>query len=551
MTRTLARALLLAGACAALGGVGRAETLADAIALAYQTNPTLLAQRATQQALDESFVQARAGWGPTIGLTGQAYWQHIGFGHEGSGVLAQTGGTTGLGTSAGASGSGASGSGALGSGASGAGSTGSGASTSGAGSPIGTSEVGGDPANTNYGYAALTATQPLYTGGRVAAEVSAADAAVRAGRQTLRATENTILQDVVTAYEDVRRDAQILRIRNEAVGVLAGQAKETEAKFTVGQVTRVDVAQAQAQLAAAQALLAGARAQLAISRAEYVADVGQSPGELAEAPPLPGLPATVDQAFDAADAGSPSLLQARLTEAASHARVAAARANLRPTVTAQASYGAQGALAPFVGRDFDRVATGEVVFTQPIFTGGLNGSLVRQALAQNTADRISIETARRTVVQSVSQDWETLTGAKDSVTSDVTGLAAAQTAFSGIREQYRVGLSTTLDVLIQQQTLESAELALASARHDAYVAEASLLAAMGRLEVQDLVSGVGVYDPARSFERVRSRGATPWEPLIAAIDRAGEPSDVSDRTAPGPPRTAEGTAVMLPAGPSL
>lgn len=511
------RTLLLAGACAALvdaAGAAGAETLADAIALAYQTNPTLLAQRATQQALDETYVQARAGWRPTIGLTGQAYYQHTDYGHESSSVLSQSGGTPG--------------------------STGSGA-------PIAASSSGQAPADYNYGYAALTASQPLYTGGKTAAQVSAAEAAVKAGREQLRATETSVLQGVITAFEDVRRDQQFLKIRNDSVTELAGQAAETQAKFTVGQVTRVDVAQAQAQLAAAQALLSGARAQLAISRAEYVAVVGQTPGELAEAPLLPGAPPTIDAAFDAAEAQSPILRQAELTEAASRARIAAARANLRPNLTAQASYGEEGALQPFVGRDFDGVATAQLIFTQPIFTGGLNGSLVRQALAQNNADRISIDATRRNVVQSVSQAWETLVGDRASVTSDVTGLAAAQTAFDGIREQYRVGLSTTLDVLIQQQTLESAQLSLSSARHDAYVAQANLLAAMGRLEVADLVSGVAVYNPARSFDRVRAKGATPWEPLIAAIDRVGEPSEEADHAAPESRAAATGPVRMLPA----
>ena len=481
-----------------LAGSAGAETLADAIALAYQTNPQLLSQRATQQALDESYVQARAGWGPTIGLSGQADWQHTEFGHEASTVLGQTGGSPG---------------------------TGGGVVSTGTTS-------GGEPSSYNYGYGAITATQPLYTGGKVAAEVGAAEAAVAAGRQTLRAAEANVLQAVVTAYEDVRRDADILRIRNEATTVLGSQAEETQAKFTVGQVNRVDVAQAQAQLAAAQALVASARAQLAISRAAYVAAVGQTPGELAEPPPLPGLPPSVDKAFDAAEADSPALLQAQLTEAASRARVAAARANLRPTVSAQASYGAEGALQPFVGRDFDRVATGEVVFTQPLFTAGLNGSLIRQSLAQNTADRISIETARRSVVQQVSQAWETLTGARASVSSDIAGLAAAQAAFTGIREEYRVGLSTTLDVLIQQQTLESAQLALTGARHDFYVAEAELLAVTGRLEAEDLVTGVAIYDPRSAFDRVKWKGATLWEPLIRAIDRVGEPAETNLRGQP-------------------
>ena len=524
------RARRLAAAAAALlasAGAARAETLADAIALAYQTNPQLVSQRAAQRALDETYVQARAGWGPTVGLSGQAYWQHTAYGAEASSVLAgasiaatPTPGSAGAGTAS---------------------SAGSGGSASEAAS--GVAVQGDSPSSLNYGYAALTVTQPLYTGGKVAAEVGAAGAAVRAGRQTLRATEASVLQAVVTAYEDVRRDAAILTIREEATAVLGSQSQETDAKFTVGQVNRVDVAQAQAQLAAARALLAGARAQLAISRAEYVAAVGQSPGELPEPPPLPGLPPTLDAAFDAADADSPMLLQARLTEAASRARVAAARANLRPTVSAQASYGAEGALVPFGARDFDRVATGEVVFTQPIFAAGLNGSLIRQALDQNTADRVSIETARRGVVQQVSQTWETLSGARASVDSDVAGLAAARTAFSGIREEYRVGLSTTLDVLIQQQTLENAELALTTARHDAYVASAGVLAVIGRLQASDLVSGVVAYDPQHAFDRVRSRGATLWEPLIAAIDRAGEPTAASSQ-APPEPAAAIGSPVM-------
>ena len=519
------RAALSGGAWLALllsaaAGVARAETLADAIALAYQTNPTLLAQRAVQRALDETYVQARSGWGPTIALTGQAYDQRT-YGGEGS-SLPQTGTTAAGGAIAGSIGSQA---------ASGSGSANS--------------------SSYNYGYGAITATQPIYTGGKVAAEVNAAQAAVRAGRQSLRATENTVLQGVVTAYEDVRRDQQILRIRRDSVTVLASQADETQAKFNVGQVTRVDVAQAQAQQAQAQALLATARAQLQISRAEYLAQVGQAPGELAEEPPLPGLPVNIDQAFDAAEAQSPALLQAELNERASRARIAAARANFRPTVSAQASYGEEGALAPFVGHDFGGVATGAVVYAQPIFTGGLNGSLTRQALAQNTADRISIETSRRSVVQTVSTDWETLVGARSSVTSDVAGVAAAQTAFSGIQEQYRVGLSSTLDVLIQQQTLESEQLALASARHDAYVAGAALLAAVGRLQVEDLVSGVRVYDPVASFDRVKAKGATPWEPLIAAIDRVGEPAATPERASPAPSRTEGGAVMLQPSTPNV
>lgn len=525
--RAAGRAALLAGLCASVGGAARAETLAEAIALAYQTNPTLLAQRVTQRALDETYVQARAGWRPTVQVTGQALYQHTDFGRAASSVTPQSGGFANGGTGSGQT-SGVATTGAGGSGA----------------SSVSSTLMGGSAADLNSGYGQIAAVQPLYTGGRVGAQVRAADATVRAGRQALRLTEITVLQQVVTAYADVRRDQAILSIRQDAMAVLASQAEETAAKFQVGQVTRTDVSQARANLAAAQGQQAVSRAQLAVSRAAYTAVVGQAPGELAPEPPLPGVPATVDQAFDAAQEGSPGLLQAQLAEASSRATIAAVRANLRPTVSAQASYGAQGTLSPFAARDFDRVAVAEVVFSQPLFTGGLDSSLIRQALARNTADRISIETARRAAVQAVSQAWETLAGDRAAVEADGAGLAAAQAAFTGIREQYRVGLSSTLDVLIQQQTLESAQLSLATARHDAYVASAQLLAAMGRLDAADLVAGVAPYDPGRAFDRVKRRGATPWEPLIAALDGVAGPSETPEQATPPP---ATGRVEMRPA----
>ena len=520
------RALVCASAVstALFGGAASAETLADAIALAYQSNPTLLVQRAQQRVLDETYVQARAGWRPSISVGGQAYWSRTDFGHESLSTAAIGNGSTGSSTG-----------------------LGSGSSTIGSGSttPIPTAGLGGHY-EYNYGYGQITATQPLYTGGKTAATVDAAEATVLAGRQGLRGVETTLVQNVVTAYEDVRRDQQILKIRTDNAALLRDQLSETQTKFQVGQLNRTDVAQGQAQLSSAEALLATSKAQLQISRAEYTAVVGQNPGELASEPALPGLPATVDQAFDAAEAESPSLLQAQITEQASRSKIVAAKAANRPTVSAQASFGAEGTLAPFGVRDFDRVVSGALVYSQPIFTGGVNSSLIRQAIEQNGSDRIAIEGARRSMVQAVAQAWNTMQGDKASVISNVQQVSAAEVAYEGLREQYRVGLSTTLDVLIQQQTLENAQLSLAQARHDEYVAEAALLAAMGRLEESDQVRGVQLYDPAKSFNKVRHAGSTPWEPLVAAIDMVGEP-DLGAERPTVPSTVVSGDVDMVPA----
>ena len=489
-TAGVAAAALLAGmaATAARAETLPPETLADAIAMAYRSNPTLQVQRAQLKVTDETYVQARSGLRPTVTANINATYAE-----EATDLPA----------------------------------------------PLPQTE------RFNQGTASLTITQPIFNGGRTAAAEQAAEASIMAGREGLRQTEATVLQQVVQAYVDVRRDQQIVAIRQNNLSVLSGQLDLTRAKFEVGQITRTDVAQAEAQLAAARALLSTSQAQLQISRANYTAVVGQNPGELAPEPQVPGVPPTVDQAFDTAEAESPLLLQARRTEQASRARVAEAKAANHPTVSLQGTIGYSGTVAPFDPTDYSKTTTIEAVISQPIFTGGLNSSNIRSALAQNSADRISIEGARRQVVQQVSQAWNTMASSRANVTSDEEQVRAARVAFEGEQEEYKVGLRTTLDVLISQQNLRDAELALVQARHDAYVAEAGLLGAMGRLEARYLVAGVEGYDPAVSFKKIKYAGGTPWDVVIDRLDALGTPRVKLDPAATQP-LPGGGAPTMLP-----
>jgi len=467
----------------------RAESLADAIALAYRSNPTLQAQRATLKVTDEAYVQARAGLRPTVTGNVTALYEEI---------------PTDL------------------------------------PAPLPQSE------RVNQGSAGITISQTLFNGGRTAAAEQAATAEVLAAREGLRQTEATILQQVVQAYVDVRRDQEIVGIRENNLTVLSGQLDLTRAKFEVGQVTRTDVAQAEAQLAAARALLTTSQGQLDISRANYTAVVGEKPGQLAPEPQPPGMPGTVDQAFDVAEVESPVLAQARRTEESSRAKVVEAKAANHLSVALQGTIGYSGTLAPFDPNDYGRTVTAQAVVTQPFFTGGLNSSNIRAALAQNTADRISIEGAHRQVVQQVSQAWSTMASSRANVTSDEEQVRAARVAFEGTQEEYKVGLRTTLDVLIAEQTLRDAELSLVQAHHDAYVAEAGVLGAMGRLEARYLVTGVVLYNPATSFDKVKHANGLPWDGVLDRLDALGAPRVVQDAGGVKP-LPEGGTPAMRPA----
>jgi outer membrane protein len=477
---------LLAATLVALAptGMAKAESLADAIALAYQNNPTLQAQRATQRAIDENYVQARTGWRPTLSLGGRLQYNET---RTPKAAAGQDTNADGIPDSFGS---------------------------------FGIRE-------SNSAATQLSFTQPLWTGGRVAASVNAANAEVLAGRENLRRVEAQVLAQVIQAYSDTRRDQESVRIRQENVKVLTRQLQESQARFDVGEVTRTDVAQSQARLAQAQAQLQSAIAQLAGTRANYATLVGQNPGELEPEPSLAYmLPSDPDEAFKLAEQFSPLLRAQQFTEQASRARVAGARAERMPSVNAQVTYGFSGPAFPDRPADsfqrdlFQRGVTATVNGSVPLFSGGLVSSRIRQAVERNNADRISTEGVRRTVMQNVTQSWSQLLAARANISSSEEQVRAARIAAEGTRQEQQVGLRTTIDVLNAEQELRQAELNQVSSRRDEIVASASVLATMGRLEARNLVPASPSYDAAKNFRKLRMTwGWVPWEEPVGILDR--------------------------------
>lgn len=462
--RALGSAAILALTIAIGAGPVSAESLQEAIALAYQTNPTLLAQRAQQRALDESYVQARVGLRPTLDVSASA---------------------------------------------------------------TANEQYGDGAAPNSYTDSAsvgISLSQTLYSGGRIAHGINAAEAGVLQGRENLRDVEQQVLASVIQAYVDVQRDMEILRIRQDNLQVLRRQLEEASARFEVGEITRTDVAQAEARLAQSDADLALAQAQLSVSRAAYAAVVGQAPADLTPPPPLPGVPGDFDAALDAGLMENPGLLAAEYSLAAAEARVARARSEYLPTARVTASYGSSSTLDISDLDLADRQSLSATAsISVPLFTGGLNASQVAQALEEANAAQINVEGARREVLREVSQAYAQVISAASSLTASEEQVRAARIAAEGVRQEAQVGLRTTLDVLNQELELRNAEVAAVSARRNQYVAQAQLLAAMGRLQGEDLVPAVEVYDPADNFNEVRNRGAVPWEGVIETIDRIAAP----------------------------
>lgn len=339
----------------------------------------------------------------------------------------------------------------------------------------------------------LQAVQPLYAGGRILAGIREARAGIGVSRAQLEMARQDTFLNVITAYVDVRQARETIRIRQSSVDLLSEQVQAAKDRFEVGEITRTDVAQAEARLESANANLAAAQAQLEGNEANYRFLVGLEPGELAPPPPLDNLPASFEEALAIAYENNPDIEAAKYNERAAEQRVETAKSRLRPELNLVASAAVQGTLnqpdspaSPFSpgGPTPDFLDRNISAFAQariPIFQGGVGRSQVRSAKHSRTQARLNVEALRRQTVAQVSQSWHSYRSALIGIEASKRQVTAAQIAFEGGVEELAVGVRTTLDVLDQEQDLLDARLGVTIAERDAYVAANQLLRAMGEL----------------------------------------------------------------------
>lgn len=351
----------------------------------------------------------------------------------------------------------------------------------------------------------LTLNQAIWEGGRVRASVSGAEARIVASRLDLSAQEQSLITDTVTAYADVLRTQEIVKLNENQVRVLEQELRASRDRFEVGDVTRTDVAQSEARLAASQANLIAARGNAVFARQAYQRLVGRAPGQLEPLPPLPPLPESEAQAQTRAAELNPSLGAARAAEKATVEDVRAAKAGRLPSIGVQASanyteysnnrLGASG-FDPRIG----------VTAGMPLFSGGLIAAQVRQAQARQSEALENISLAERQVTEGVANSWALLETAEATIQAAKSQTSANTLAAEGVRQENMVGSRDILDVLNAEQELLNSRVQLVQAERDRYVAAFQLLESVGAADIALEGTGVARYDPAANAKRVRGKG---------------------------------------------
>jgi len=444
-----------AGAMLGLGGAAFGQSLNETISTAYQMNPALDAQRARLRATDENIPQARAGFLPTISATGARGVTNTQSTNSQNVTVVSPQNTVSSGN--------------------------------------------GESRSTNY---AITLKQPVFSGFRTYNAVNQAEAETRAGQETLRDVEQTVLLAAVTAHMDVVINRRLVLLAERNLALLTKLLGVTGKRFQDSDVTTTDVQQARSRRAGAMVVLESARASYKSSRARYQEVVGIVPSNL-EVPPLPKrlLPSTLDMAIEATLAENPVVGAAYFREMAAQYPVKIIRGEQLPDVAINGSYSEDNISGVGAGRT--RTAEVEARMTIPIFEGGLIHSRVRQAKEVLVSLQQELKQTRNQAKQRTTSAWSIFKANESQLQARRVQLRSAELALSGIRQEEALGQRTIANVLDSQQEAVNAEAGLRGAEHDTLVNAYALLAAIGRLTIKQLEIEQHVYDATAHADQVR------------------------------------------------
>ncbi|MGA3002584.1 MAG: TolC family outer membrane protein [Acetobacteraceae bacterium] len=431
---------------------GVPHTLIEALAATYSYQPALQAERAKLRSTDETVPAALAGWRPTV--------QFSASGGYGSGTTRAYTFTT--------------------------------------------HSILNSPTDRLIGTAALQAQETLYNGGKNQASINRAKNQVMAERANLIAQEQASFTNAVNAYVGVISAKETLDLNRNNELVLTKQLQATNDRFRVGEITRTDVAQAEAALAGATAQRQTSEGQLESARGTFQQIIGVlPPDDLIPPQPLDLGMKTEADAIKMAETNNPQVIAAQFNDAAAKDAIDVALAQLLPTVSLQGQMFQQNNASGWSTQANGYQVTANLAV--PLYQGGSEYAGVRQARQQEQQTQRLIDDARRTAVQNAVQAWETLVAAVAAADSTRSQIRANEIALEGVEREAIVGSRTTLDVLNAQQLLLNSRTTLVQNLAQLVEASYGVAAAVGRLTARDMHLPVPLYDETAYYNAVRDK----------------------------------------------
>ena len=443
MKKTFWSSLLLA---TAISTSANAQTIFEALSSAYESNPTLQAQRAYLRSVDENVAIAKSGFRPTLALTGSYTDASV--------------------------------------------------------------DSNIEPKNQDNDQTVIAATisQPLFSGFSTVNSVKSADSTVRAQQNALYNVEQTVFLEASTAYLDVLQNQAIVDLQKNNEKLLKKRLDETVERFNVGEVTRTDVSQARARYSQARSDRIAAEGDLEASKSVYTKIIGAKPDKLSSPKINDFLPKTFEEALDYTKANNYAIKSAKETLNAKVYDVSAKTGELLPQVSLDGRLSNTQTSGDMYDEDpdVDNAEIG-VNMTIPLYEAGETRARIRQSKYLKWQAQEQVLEAERQAIADVTSAWEYMVANRAKIKSIKDQVKANEIALDGVQKEEALGNRTILDVLDAYQELLNSNVEEVKARRNYYVSGMNVLMAMGKLTAEDLKLGVDIYNPKKYYKETRGK----------------------------------------------
>lgn len=429
---------LTIGSCFPMPSFAEIATLQDALIGAYKNNPELEGDRQGLKAKDERVSQAISGFRPNLSLSGEKGRER-------------------------------------------------------------TSMSGAAYTEADRDSRSVQLVQPLFSGFGSVNSYLMAENQVKAEKAALMGSEQNILVAAATAYADVIRTRSLVELSKKNEEVLTKHMQATKDRFSVGEVTRTDVAQSESRLATATADRVQAEANETIAESTFERIIGEKPAaELSADIPQFDLPATVDEALKISQSDNPGLIQKDNSEKAAEYNINVQKSQLLPSLNLRGTMSRVN--TPQFGSTKYRDDSVVLALNVPLYDSGLAYSKTREAKAQHQQAKFDVMDTSNRVREAVIKGWEQWQASISNIDSSKKAVEAATIAVDGVQQEYLYGSRTTLDVLDTEQELFQAQTSLVTATRNESVARFNLASLLGRFDAKTLKLPVSIYNPDQYYD---------------------------------------------------
>ena len=346
----------------------------------------------------------------------------------------------------------------------------------------------------------LLADFTLYDSGKRSLGVEAAKFSVFATRSSLINIEQNVLFEAVKAYLGVIRETENVSLREGNLSVISEELRAANDRFEVGEITKTDVALAEARLAASKSALAFAKGSYEQAIAGYISAIGTKPNSLEYPSFIPEVPNSLENAISIALNERPLIDElknlVKVTEI--NSKIADLSTNFTVSLGSSVSFDEDGETSG----DLSVRASG------PIFSGGKLYSSSRKQIALNEQVLARLYSSKLSIEQNVTNAFSLLQVARAAKLAAQEQIRATEVALKGVKEEAILGARTTLDVLNAEQELLDARVQLISAKVDEHRSLYRLLLQIGRLNSDYLDLPVRKYDVKKYYDLVKNSPAS-------------------------------------------